>query len=326
MNRMPDLPLSRRGLIRTGAGAVLAAAGLGVGAQTASAAVAATKRFDLEKPSYDLFRSKDTHGARVQQSFAFDWVNKFLFVATKRTGSTELDGDLCINKMDFDGNFISYMHLDGFGHGVSFAALPSGSGTDLWVECARDADTGFGTALTPVRYTAGTTLGSPAASAAYQPISGASEYTCNVDPVYERVIVRYRTTAGKRFAVYPLSDFQTRNIASPLVDFAQPSFPGKAQGYALYGSYVYFLTGDHYPGEGEPVGDGDTLLYSIDINTGVVKQGPVPSTAGSTLWWREPEGMAVYRTDAGEARLFLGFATGVEKDRRSSIFYKNVLI
>ncbi|MGW2780270.1 phage baseplate protein [Streptomyces populi] len=325
MNHTPGLPLSRRGLIRTGAGATLAALGLGAGAQSASAAVATTKRFDLSKPSYDLFRSKDTHGERVQQSFAFDWVNKFLFVATKRSGSTELDGDLCINKMDFDGNYISYMHLDGFGHGVSFAALPSGSGTDLWIECARDPENGFGTALTPVRYAADTTLSSPAASAAYRPISGASEYTCNVDPVYQRMIVRYNTKAGKRFAVYPLSDFQTRDIGSPLVDFAQPSIPGTAQGYALYGSYAYFLTGDHYPGDGEPVGDGNTMLYSIDINTGVVKQSE-PSTAGSTLWWREPEGMAVYRTDAGEARLFLGFATGKEHDRRSSIFYKNVLI
>lgn len=195
-------PLSRRGLIRTGAGASLAALGLGVGAQTASAAVATTKRFDLTQPSYDLFRSKDTHGARVQQSFAFDWVNKFLFVATKRTDSPESAGDLCINKMDFDGNYISYMHLNGFGHGVAFAALPSGSGTDLWIECAAN-DNGYGTALTPIRYTANTTLGSPAASAAYRPISGATEYTCSVDPVYQRMIVRYHTSAGKRIAVYP---------------------------------------------------------------------------------------------------------------------------
>ncbi|MGW4823241.1 hypothetical protein ACWEP4_30790 [Streptomyces sp. NPDC004227] len=50
-------------------------------------------------------------------------MNKFLFVATKRSGSAESAGDLCINKMDFGGNFISYMHLNGFGHGVAFAAL-----------------------------------------------------------------------------------------------------------------------------------------------------------------------------------------------------------
>ncbi|MFE6910819.1 phage baseplate protein [Streptomyces erythrochromogenes] len=325
MNHPSGFPLSRRGLIRAGAGASLAALGLGIGAQSASAAtVPATKRFDLAQPSYDLFRSKDTHGARVQQSFAFDWVNKFLFVATKRRGSTEADGDLCINKMDFDGNYLSYMHLDGFGHGVAFAALPDGSGTELWIECA--ADGGFGTALAPVRYTANTTLASPAASAAYRPISGAAEYTCSVDPVYQRMIVRYHTSAGKRIAVYPLSAFQTRNFGAPLVDFKQPAIPGTAQGYALYGSYMYYLTGDAYPEPGDPVGDGNTYLTSIDINTGTVKQGPVLTKAGSTLHHREPEGLAIYRTDAGESRLFLGFATGKVGDRRSSIFYKNALV
>ncbi|MFI7012355.1 teichoic acid biosynthesis protein C [Streptomyces sp. NPDC050145] len=325
MNRTAGLPLSRRGLIRTGAGASLAALGLGLGAPSASAAVSGTQRFDLTQPSYDLFRDKDTHGPRVQQSFAFDWVNKFLYVATKRDGSSESAGDLCINKMDFDGNYLSYMHLDGFGHGVAFAALPDGSGTELWIECATNTN-GYGTALAPIRYTPNTTLGSPAASAAFQPISGASEYTCSVDPVYQRMIVRYHTSAGKRVAVYPLSAFQNRTFGTPLVDFKQPAIAGTAQGYALYGSYMYFLTGDAYPGDGTPTGDGNTYVTSIDINTGTVTQGPVLTKAGSTLHFREPEGLAVYRTDAGEARLFIGFATGYEGDRRSSIFYKNALV
>jgi hypothetical protein len=323
MNRTPGFLLSRRALIRASAGASLAALGLGVGAQTASA-VATTKRFDLTQPSYDLFRSKNTHGPRVQQSFAFDWLNKFLFVATKRSGSAESAGNLCINKMDFHGNYISYMHLNGFGHGVAFAALPSGSGTELWIECAANTH-GYGTALAPIRYSANTTLGSPAASAAYRPISGATEYTCSVDPVYQRVIVRYQSSSGKRIAVYPLSAFKTRSFGSPLVDFKQPTISGTPQGYTLYGSYMYYLTGDAYPGDGTPNGDGNTYVTSIDINTGTVKQGPILTKAGLTLHHREPEGLAIYRTDAGEARLFIGFATGLG-DRRSSIFYKNALI
>lgn len=325
MHRSSGLTFSRRGLIRTGAGVSLAALGLGAGAQSASAAVGATKRFDLTQPSYDLFRSKNTHGPRVQQSFAFDWVNKFLYVATKRSGSAESAGDLCINKMDFHGNYLSYMHLNGFGHGVAFAALPSGSGTELWIECAANGN-GYGTALAPIRYAANTTMGSPAASAAYRPISGATEYTCSVDPVHDRMIVRYHTSAGKRIAVFPLSAFRTRDFGAPLVDFKQPSIPGTPQGYTLYGSYMYFLTGDAYPGDGSPSGDGNSYVTSIDVNTGTVKQGPVLTKAGSTLHHREPEGLAIYRTDAGEARLFIGFATGVEGDRRSSIFYKNALI
>jgi hypothetical protein len=43
---------------------------------------------------------------------------------------------------------------------------------------------------------------------------------------------------------------------------------------------------------------------------------------------REPEGMSVYRTAAGEPRLFLGFAshpTG-SANRYASLYYKNVLV
>ncbi|WP_420082061.1 hypothetical protein ACN6AT_34130 [Streptomyces sp. JL4002] len=57
-----------------------------------------------------------------------------------------------------------------------------------------------------------------------------------------------------------------------------------------------------------------------------MKQGPVLTKAGSTLHHREPEDLAIYRTDGGEPRLFIGFATGQEGDRRSSIFYKNALV
>jgi hypothetical protein len=59
------------------------------------------------------------------------------------------------------------------------------------------------------------------------------------------------------------------------------------------------------------------------MNTGKVVQGPTLTKAGSTLEYREPEGLAIYKTAAGEVRLFLGFASGVAGDRRSNLFYKN---
>ncbi|MER6978410.1 hypothetical protein ABT317_15690 [Streptomyces carpinensis] len=71
---------------------------------------------------------------------------------------------------------------------------------------------------------------------------------------------------------------------------------------------------------------GNTYVTSINVNTGAIAQGPTLAKAGSTLTCREPEGLAVYRTDAGESRLFLGFASGVEGDRRSSIFYMSALV
>nr|WTB28984.1 hypothetical protein OG781_05145 [Streptomyces sp. NBC_00830] len=85
---------------------------------------------------------------------------------------------------------------------------------------------------------------------------------------------------------------------------------------------MYFITGDGYSASNPDPGN----TYITSINTGAIAQGPTLTKAGSTLTYREPEGLAIYRTDAGESRLFLGFATGEEGDRRSSIFYKNALV
>ncbi|WNM31408.1 teichoic acid biosynthesis protein C [Streptomyces sp. Li-HN-5-11] len=315
---------SRRALLRTGAGASLAALGVGYAAQSASASVTATRRFDLSKPSYDLFRDKVLHSKRVQQSFAFDSVNKRLFVAAKRAGSSESAGDLCISHLDFHGKYVSHMHLNGFGHGVSFGVRPSGGTSYLWIECEANGN-GYGTKLALIKYQAGTTLDASSTTfGRWQPISGASEYTCSIDPVYGRMIVRYHKDGAKHIAVYNLSDVDKGDFSNPLVKFTPPAISGTPQGYTLYGSYMYFQTGDHYSASNPA--PGNTHLTSININTGKIAQGPVLTKAGSTLHWREPEGLAIYRTDAGESRLFIGFATGDEGDRRSSIFYKNALV
>ncbi|MGW0086472.1 phage baseplate protein [Streptomyces sp. NPDC003393] len=315
---------SRRALLRTGVGAGIAALGLGYGARSASASVGTTPRFDLSQPSYDLFRDKVLHSKRVQQSFAFDSVNKRLFVAAKRAGSAESAGDLCISHLDFHGNYISYMHLNGFGHGVAFGVQASGGTSYLWIECEANGN-GYGTKLTCVKYSAGTTLdASSTAIGKFQPISGATEYTCSVDPVYNRMIVRYHKDGAKHIAVYDTSDAFRGDFSNPVARFTPPAISGTAQGYTLYGSFMYYLTGNAYSSSNPS--PGNTYLTSINVNTGAVAQGPTLTKAGSTLVFREPEGLAVYRTDAGESRLFLGFASGEEGDRRSSIFYKNALV
>ncbi|WP_033329415.1 hypothetical protein [Streptomyces yerevanensis] len=70
----------------------------------------------------------------------------------------------------------------------------------------------------------------------------------------------------------------------------------------------------------------DSEITSIDMNTGAIKQGPVLTKAGESLGFREPEGLDIYQTADGEARLFLGFASGSSVDRRSNLFYKNALV
>lgn len=217
---------SRRSMLRTGGGLAATAALLGTGgvfAEPAAAAVPASQYFDITQPSYDLFRSKMLHESHhVMQSFAFDNVNRRLFIAQTQNGSS--GDDLCLNQVDFSGNRIGSMHLNGAGHGVSIGVEAVGTASYIWMECDSDGTSSDG-----------------------------------------------RGTA--------LARFKFINGGTPAV--------------------TKFLAGSK------------TITW------------------GSTLVFREPEGMAIYRTAAGETRLFLGFGSRSSLDninRYANIFYKNVLV
>lgn len=312
---------SGRGLLKT----CIAALGLSI-AVGVSAEVPASKRFDLTKPSYDLFRHVSLHDSTVQQSFAFDNTNRRLFVAQLQDGSgSSKNGDLCITQLDFDGNYVGYMHLNGFGHGVSFGAEADGDATYLWTEVDAKSN-GYGQKLTRFKFTSGKTISkSDKSLPKFSPIPDATEYTCSIDTVNNRLIVRYHK-GSKHLAVFDLADAKKEDFSAPLADFKIPkvdTLTSVFQGYAAYGQYVYLFTGQSTDKNGGVV---DSELATVDMNTGKVVQGPTLTKAGGTLSFREAEGMAIYKTAGGEVRLFLGFASGKSGDRRSNLFYKNALV
>ncbi|KAK4038977.1 putative major teichoic acid biosynthesis protein C [Parachaetomium inaequale] len=303
------------------------AAFVALAASFVSAAVPNSPRFDLSKPSYDLFRNKPLHDDTVQQGFAFDNTNRRLFVSQRRNGATETSGDLCITQLDFSGKYLGHMHLTGFGHGVSFGAQADGSATYLWAEVDANKN-GYGQRLARFKFVNGATVSKSSTTLKkYKTVAAATEHTCAVDTVNNRLVVRYNTaTDGKRIAVYDLAAATRGDFSAPLVDFKQPlpKTEGKNfQGYTAYGRYLYLLWGDSYDASG---GVLNSQVATVDMNTGKVVQGPVITRAGSTLKFREPEGMAIYRTAAGQVRLFMGFASGDPGDRRSNLFYKNATV
>ncbi len=283
-----------------------------------------SKRFDLTEPSHDLFRHATLHDDTVQQSFCYDIVNKRLFVAQRQNSTDWVNGQLCVTELDFDGNYRGYMHLNGFGHGVSIAAQPVGSTTYLWTEVDIDAESERGVRLARFAWQSGKTLSNTSSALTkHKPVPEGTAMTAAIDPVFNRMAVRYAVAGGgHRYAIFNLAEVAAGNYANRLADFAQPPGPGVSfQGYTLYGSYVYQLRGQSY----DEAPEGNTHVSSVDVNTGAEVQS-FRTGAGSTLTFREPEGMAVYRTSAGEVRLFLGFASGAAGDRRSNLFYKNVLV
>jgi hypothetical protein len=265
------------------------------------------------------------------QSFTFDNANRRLFVAQVMDGAdAEDNGDLYINQLDFAGSLLGSMTLRGFGHGVSIGVEPVGSASYLWTEV--DSVNACGTRIARFRYAEGTTLQHDDQSLRkFTPVGG-DTMTCAVDPINERLAVRHRTGETFRIAVYDLAAAATGDFTHPLADIAQPTDLGTFQGYTIYSDYLYLLEGDAYSGTNPPPGDcgsatiaGNSRMTSVHLNTRQVQQHRVPTKAACTLSYREPEGMAIYRTTAGETRLFFGFASGESVARRCNILYKNAL-
>jgi len=313
---------SRRSALRGGvaAAALVGSGGLFPGA--AAATVPTSPYFDITKPSYDLFRSKMLHESHhVMQGFAFDNVNRRLFIVQAQNGTS--GDDLCVNQVDFAGNRVGAMHLNGAGHGVSIGVEAVGTASYLWMECDSDGSgtDGRGTALARFKFVNG---GTPSVQ---KFLTGSKTITCATDPVYKRIAVR-RSEGGKmQYSVYPLAAAAAGDFGSPLAHFAQPALSDTAvtfQGYTIFGQYLYTLDGT---GHADPA-DINSYVTRIDMNTGAVKSRAF-TKAGSTLVYREPEGMAIYQTSGGETRLFLGFGSRSSMgdiNRYANIFYKNVLV
>ncbi|MPY52652.1 phage baseplate protein [Streptomyces acidicola] len=325
--------LSRRALLRAGGGLSLAALGLGYGAGTVSAAVPTSKRFQLGgQASHDLYRNRELYNGTVMQSFAFDRTNQRLFTAQLREGSPGTSGDLCVTELAWSTwTAIGHMYLTGFGHAVSIGAQSVGTSTYLWTDVDADA-AGYGRRPARFKYSDGTTLtaSSPAVTT-YTPKPSADRHTCATDPTHHRMIVRYLPAGSgiHRFAPYDLTAATNGDFGQPPADFRQPdrityldpddtTVRNSFQGYTAYGQYLYCLTGHS--------DTDDATLWSVDMNTGAVMEEFLTG-AGSTLTFREPEGMAVHTTAGGEPRLFFGFASGsTPGERLANVFYKNVLV
>jgi hypothetical protein len=317
--------LSRRGLL-TGAGALVAAGTFGVPAATArTLSLPTSKRFKMSATTNEFFRSKPLRDATVMQSFAFDTPNNRLFAAQVTPGSGTNSGDLTLTRLDFSGNQLGYMYLDGFGHAVSIGAEASGTTTYLWAETDVDTANGRGRQICRFPWQNGATVTS-ASVTKWKPVATGSVFTPAVDQRFGRLGVRYFLPDGMHINVYSLAAARAGDYSTVLATFKQPELTSGVsfQGWALYGSYVYFWEGNAYPGSPNQ-DDATSKLWCYDINAGQLVDS-FRTLAGWSLTYREAEGMAVYGSTDATARLYFGFASGVAGDRRANLFYRNTLV
>ncbi|MET8947789.1 Teichoic acid biosynthesis protein C (Precursor) [Streptomyces sp. NPDC004542] len=280
------------------------------------------RRVDLAKPSQRwLHRLGTLREPTVPQSFALDEVNRHLYVLQVTRGGLEA-GDLCLNRLDYQGHARGHMYLRGFGHGVSMGVQNEADGT-AWIWTEADALRGYGRGVTRFHFVAGATRTAEDVKIRH-PVKGSRHNQPAVCMASRRIAVRYHLHNGPRYRVWDLDAFVARDYADPVADLAQtgahpdPGIP--FQGYALSGDHLYQLAGTAYDDTANPpAGHGNTYVSCLDIRTGALLQ-QCRTEAGHSLDFREPEGLAVRRSPT--PRLCVGFASGEPGARRLSVYYK----
>ncbi|MFJ4767829.1 teichoic acid biosynthesis protein C [Streptomyces uncialis] len=365
--------------VGSGAGAALANPGASPATGATAAGLPPSKLIRVEGntgPAY--FREETLREGTVIQSIGFDNINRRLYYAQLIQGgrqlpgesaplsgdTRDLHGDLAVTEWTLGadaadgsgtGRMTGYMYLRGFGHGVSFGVEPSGSSTYLWTEVDAVQNikdkTSRGKRLCRFKFASSATPldATNASLQKFTPVPGSVNNTASVDPLNNRLIVRY-SLGGMHYRVHDLAKARAGDFSAPLVEIAEPAISidrnryGKPsfQGYAVGGSYLYMLHGNSYGKKQDhdddaatpdivisPPGEGNTFLTSVDLNTGQIVR-TFHSKAGHTLPFREPEGLAIQipkTADPGVYRLCMGFASGEQSgQRKASVYYKDSLI
>ncbi|MDG4798326.1 hypothetical protein [Micromonospora sp. WMMD1082] len=153
--------------------------------------------------------------------------------------------------------------------------------------------TSRGTRLARFPFVNGQLLDSTSSTLAkYTPVPGSTINTASIDPVYGRLVVRYRDTDGvTKYQVHDLDLARLDIWEKPLASISEPDItavPGwplttyghpALQGYAVVGRYLYLLHGDPY-GKTETINGqnvviskpniGNTFHTSANLGTGAL--------------------------------------------------------
>lgn len=293
------------------------------------ASVPTTQRFNLSDGSDPLWspREVDLWDGTVLQSFAFDSTHQAIYTIQLTEGSAASSGNLTVTKLSWDGQTVlGHMLLTGFGHGVQIGVEPSGTDAYLWTEVDGVVTDGvsWGSKIARFKFVNGATLAASSPSITkYTLADSADRTTCNVDMINGYLVMRYRTGGAFRFRFFALSSVKAGST-TPLCDIAQPTGLGTFQGFTSYGSFLYILTGDAYDSGTNPP-PGNTVITVVNLNDGTLADTQ-QTNAGTTLTYREPEGMAIW-TSGTTRRLCFGFAPQTTSNARlASVYYKDALI
>lgn len=296
-----------------------------------SPSIEEAKQFDITSETTELFLEKSLQDKTVLQSFAFDDVNKHIYVLQVMSGGHQLpgenspvnwntrsfDGDLTLTKLDMEGNQLGYMYLKGFGHGVAMGIEIEKDKPYIWMEAdsINDGERGWGSKLIRFSFENEAIIDSTSEDLdKYAPIPTADHTTVNIDKAYGLLTMRYRMNGSYRFATFPL-DKVKKGEYEAIYDIPQPKDIKTFQGFASYGKYLYLLEGNSFENIKADEEKGNTYITVVDLTNGKALDKQFIES-GFDLPFREPEGMAISIPNIDkpeEAILNFGFASTVSE-------------
>lgn len=263
----------------------------------------------------------------VMQSFAYDARHRTYYVAQCVGPSTS--GDLEVTELSSLGRTLGHMRLNGFGHAVNIGVEPSGSRVYLWTEAEPKIVTtakmphavrvtlgaapriAFGTAIARVPWRNGATVTSKTRGVTvYRVATGSTQLTPSVDMTDGTITVRYlNRDDAYRYRTYKLAAFKKHRY-TPIWSATEPAPASVLQGWTEHARMFWRLEGESYSATNRPPGDAGLTQFT---GAGAVWRTRI--TAGSSLSYREPEGMGVVGS-----RVCYGFASGPTGARRANIY------
>ena len=274
----------------------------------------------------------------VMQSFAFDPDAEFMYVSqvtgsgsSSRRSRHLIEGDLTVSKIRMsDGELVSSMWLQGFGHGQSIGVEARPDGDYLWTETdsvLREDGRGWGRRIARVRWVDGATIqaSSDAVERFECPDGALATSHCSpaLDVTSNRIAIRYMDARQRwRAALYRLSDYAASGPqAMPVADVVLPDGWGRIpgtdgtrgegtapafQGFATSGDKIYLLHGSQALADSAM----NAQVTMLDWQTGELEFVPLNSVfeVSKGFAYRQPQGIAVLHS-GGSSRICVGFAS-----------------
>lgn len=267
-----------------------------------------------DKTPQDFMIGKSLSDVTVMQSFVIDFVNNHVYV-TQLKGNV-IDGNIVLSKLDFDGNILGRMDLNGFGHGTQIGINHEDDKTYIWMECDGTPTTtqNFGTKICKFEFEDKGVYNNRCGRV-YNFVPGATNLSVSVQEQLNRVAIRYRLNNSTYINVYDLKSILDNNPR--LINKVYiPSIIERSshQGHAISENAIYL-----YEGKSKVDSEvNDTRISVLDYKGNILSDELIRHSLD--LDFREAEGIFFRNVSDMEFELYFAFASGVVGARKCNIY------